>query len=184
MAGTDRSNRAQRRTPARPGRRIAEIGVAVALSLVLGFLSFVPFPQGGQVSLDMVPLILLARLRGLGTGVLAGVSYGLLHALQEPIVVHPVQGLLDYPVAFGLLGLAGALPAGPRWDLPGVALAVAARLGTHVLSGVLFLHLFLPVEQLPARPVVYSLLYNAGYLVPAGLLAGLFVPLLARGARR
>lgn len=132
----------------------------------------------------MVPLLLLARLRGVGPGILAGVCYGCLHALQEPILVHPVQGLLDFPIAFGVLGLAGLLPPGARWDLPGIGLAVTARFAAHVLSGVLFLHLFLPAVELPARPLVYSLGYNATYLVPAGLLSAVLVPVLARALRR
>ena len=185
MSGKDRHPGTELRQPlAHRGRRVAEIGITVALSLVLSFWSFAPVPQGGQVSLDLVPLLLLARLRGVGAGLLAGATYGLLHALQEPILVHPVQALLDFPVAFGLLGLAGALPSAPRWDVPAVVLGVAARYAAHVLSGVLFLHLFLPVQSMPASPLVYSLGYNATYLVPAGLVAVVLVPLLARGLRR
>jgi len=141
-------------------------------------------PQGGQVSLDLVPLILLARLRGLGPGMLAGATYGLLHALQEPILVHPVQALLDYPVAFGMLGLAGGLPPGPRWDVAGVVVGVTGRLSAHVLSGILFLHLFVPLDRLPGNPLAYALGYNATFLLPAGLVAALLVPLLARAWRR
>jgi len=185
VAGNDHPRTAEpHRQTVRGGRRVAEVGITVALSVVLGFWSFSPVPQGGQVSLDLVPVLLLARLRGPGPGILAGVTYGILHALQEPILVHPVQGLLDYPVAFGMLGLAGWLPPGPRWDVPGVLLGVSGRMAAHVLSGVLFLHLFVPVERLPGSPLTYALAYNATYLVPAGLLAALLVPLLARASRR
>jgi len=174
----------QRCSPARTGRRVAELGITVALSLVLGFWSFAPVPQGGQVSLDLVPLLVLSRLRGVAPGVLAGALYGSLHALQEPIILHPIQGFLDYPLAFSLLGLAGALPAGARWDIPGVVLGVGARLMAHVLSGVYFLHLFVPVDRMPESPLAYSLAYNATWLVPAGLLAMFLVPVLARAGRR
>ncbi len=185
MAGNDRPrSTGWHRQTVRHGRRVAEIGVTVALSVVLGFWSFSPVPQGGQVSLDLVPLLLLARLRGLAPGMLAGATYGVLHALQEPILVHPIQALLDYPVAFGLLGLAGGLPPGPRWDIPGVLLGVAGRLTAHVLSGILFLHLFLPLDRLPGNPLAYALGYNATFLLPAALLASLLVPLLARAWRR
>lgn len=173
----------ERRPPAGTGRRVAEIGITVALSLVLGFWSFAPVPHGGQVSLDLVPLLVLSRVRGLASGLVAGALYGALHALQEPIVLHPIQGFLDYPLAFGLLGVAGVLPPGGRWDVPGVILAVGARMVAHVLSGVFFLHLFVPVDQMPASPLLYSLIYNATWLVPAGLLAGLLVPILTRRAQ-
>ena len=171
-------------SPACTGRRVAELGITVALSLVLGFWSFAPAPQGGQVSLDLVPLLVLSRLRGATAGLLAGALYGSLHALQEPIILHPIQGFLDYPLAFSLLGLAGVLPPKASWDIPGVILGVGARLTAHVLSGVYFLHLFIPVDQIPASPLVYSLAYNATWLVPAGLLAAFLVPILARAGRR
>lgn len=154
--------------------------MAVALSLVLGLIPLWTMPNGGQISLDMVPLLVLARLRGAGLGVLAGACFGLLHLVQEPIMMHPVQVLLDYPVAFGCLGLAGLFPRTSLGDSLGTATAVAARFGCHVLSGVLFLHLFLPAAQLPASRLAFSLTYNAAYLLPSAAAALILVPLLLR----
>lgn len=136
-------------------------------------------PNGGQISLDMVPLLLLARLRGARVGVLAGVAFGVLHMVQEPYLLHPLQVLLDYPLAFGALGLAGLFPKGVGGDVLGVLTGVLVRFGFHVTSGVVFAHLFLPAgtEMTPLR---FSLAYNAAYLVPAGVLALFLVPLLRR----
>lgn len=164
----------------RTGRRTAEAGVAVALSLVLGLVPLWTMPNGGQISLDMVPILLLARLRGVRVGVLAGVAFGLLHMIQEPVLLHPGQVLLDYPLPYGALGLAGLFPKGAVGDVLGTVTALAARYALHVLSGVLFLHLFLPAAEMPVSPLVYSLLYNAAYLVPSGAAALLLVPLLRR----
>lgn len=175
-----------------------EIGVGVALSFVLGFFSLVPFPAGGQVSLDMVPILLLARLRGLRSGMLAGVVYGLLHIVQEPILFHPVQVLLDYPIAFGLLGLAGLFPthattaslahskqslASRCRDLAAIVLGVTARYAAHCLSGVIFIGLFLPSDKLPASPLAWSLTYNATFLLPSALICLLLVPILVQVLR-
>lgn len=135
-------------------------------------------PNGGQVSLDMVPLLLLARLRGAAVGLLAGVAFGLLHLVQEPVMLHPVQVLLDYPLAFGALGLAGLPARGPAGDLLGVLLGVTARFAFHVASGVLFAHLFLPPDTV--SPLQVSLAYNATYLVPSAAVALFLVPLLRR----
>ena len=89
------------------GRGIAEVGIAVALSLLLAFFNLPILPNGGQVSLDMLPIMLLALMRGSKRGISAGFVYGCLHSLQEPFVVHPLQFLLDYPLAYATLGLAG-----------------------------------------------------------------------------
>jgi len=90
---------------------IAEIAMALALSVVLGplFIMFVPLrmPQGGSFSLEMVPLLFVAVRRGVVPGVVTGALYGcvqLLPALQ-PFIYHPAQVLLDYPLAFAAVGL-------------------------------------------------------------------------------
>lgn len=47
-----------------PTKVIAEIGVAAALSWVLGMVKFFKMPQGGSVSLEMVPILYMAFTRG------------------------------------------------------------------------------------------------------------------------
>ena len=44
---------------------------------------------------------------GIRKGVLAGLVYGMLQFIQSPQVYEPMQVLLDYPIAFGGIGLAG-----------------------------------------------------------------------------
>ena len=48
----------------------------------------------------MVPIFVLALRRGLVPGMIAGAVYGCVDLLIDPFVVHPVQLLLDYPVAY------------------------------------------------------------------------------------
>ena len=40
-------------------------------------------------------------------GVFVGFVYGTLQALQDPWIIHPAQFLLDSPIAFSAVGLAG-----------------------------------------------------------------------------
>ena len=161
------------------GRSIYELGIAVALSLLLALFNLAPWPQGGQISLDMLPILLLARWRGWRAGTLAGVSYGLLHLLQEPVLLHPLQVLLDYPLAYGALGLAG-LPALRGHIYPALTLALGARFSCHFLSGLIFLPLFLPSENLPANPFLWSLAYNGSFLLLPGALMFFLVPPLSQ----
>ncbi|MBD0355302.1 MAG: energy-coupled thiamine transporter ThiT, partial [Rubrobacteraceae bacterium] len=91
----------------RDTRVLTEAALAIALAFVLGFVVLFKMPFGGSVSLEMIPLILLALRQGWKVGIVAGATYGLLDLAIDPYVVHPVQLLLDYPLAFGVLGLAG-----------------------------------------------------------------------------
>jgi thiamine transporter len=75
-----------------------------------------------------------------------------------------VQLLLDYPLAFGVLGLAGLFKPTVRGAILGATVAVLARFFCHFLSGVVFFASYAPDGW---NPFVYSAAYNAAYLVPS-----------------
>ncbi|WP_324668219.1 energy-coupled thiamine transporter ThiT [Geochorda subterranea] len=150
---------------------IAEGGVAAALSLALSYLKLFQMPQGGSVSLEMVPLFVYAARWGLWPGVAAGAASGLLQAMMGGYVVHWLQGLLDYPVAFGVLGVAGAFAAAEV----GVVVGSALRLAAHWLAGVAFFAEYAPAGQSAA---IYSLVYNLTYMLPEAVLSVVVVWLL------
>lgn len=178
-----------------------EIGLTVALSAVLSFISIWEMPQGGSVSLGMLPLFVLAILRGPLVGVLAGGLYGIVDFWVDPYPFHPLGVALDYPVAYALCGLAGLFAA--RWAaeadagrvgsalwsaaLPGIAVGALGRYAAHVLSGVIFFSSF--ARDAGQAPLVYSAAYNSFVLVSAvGCAIGAFavLPPLQRlyGSRR
>ena len=152
----------------RDSRVLTEAALAVALSFVLGFVVLFRMPYGGSVSLEMIPLIILALRQGWKVGVVAGAVYGLLNLATGPYVVHPVQFLLDYPLAFGALGLAGLFEPTVRGAVLGTTVAVMARFACHFLSGVVF---FASVAPEGWNPYLYSAAYNAAYLVPSLVIA-------------
>lgn len=152
------------KTQRTPAQLIAEGGVAAGLSLALSYLSLFRMPQGGSVSLEMVPLFIYAARWGLWPGVVAGVASGLLQAMLGGYVVHWAQGLLDYPVAFGVLGAAGAFASAEI----GVVVGSLLRLAAHWLSGVVFFAEYAPAGQSAA---LYSLVYNLTYMVPEALIS-------------
>jgi len=184
-------------------RILVEIALTVALCAVLNYVKVWQMPQGGSVSLDMLPLFVLALRRGPAVGVVAGVLFGVIDAALEPVIVHPVQFLLDYPIAFGAVGLAGLFAS--SWQtsarsgrigrgigvalVPAVLLGSAARYAAHVTSGVVFFGEYAPEGQ----PVIlYSAIYNSFVFVSAiacGIAAAAVLPALAklqpvdRGAR-
>ena len=152
----------------RDTRVLTEAALAIALSFVLGFVVLFKMPYGGAVSLEMIPLILLALRQGWKVGVVAGAAYGLLDLAIDPFVVHPVQLILDYPLAFGALGLAGLFKPTVRGAVLGTTVAVLARFACHFLSGVV---LFASVAPEGWNPYLYSAAYNAAYLVPSLVIA-------------
>ena len=159
-------------------RVYAEIGVAVALAAVLGQVRLFAMPQGGSVSLELLPIVFLAVRRGVAPALAAGVVYGFLQLmLPGAFVYHPLQALLDYPQAFGALATGGLILVGGWRSLAAAAaLACAARFVFHFLSGLIFFAEYAPEWE---APWLYSITYNALYLLPeAALTIVLLWPLL------
>ena len=86
---------------------LIEGALSVALSIVLSYIKLFSLPQGGSVSLSMLPLLVFALRRGGVLGMTAGAAAGFMHIFLGGYIVHPLQALLDYPVASAALGLAG-----------------------------------------------------------------------------
>jgi thiamine transporter len=161
--------------PVEPGSRnrvLAEAAVMVALSAALFNVKLFVFPEGGEVTLgSMTPIILLSLRRGAKVGAGAGVVLGMIVLYFEPFIYNvPWQVLLDYPLAYGALGLSGLVKGGggsAKKVSPALLLAPALGIGgrflCHFASGVIFFASYAPVGE---SPYVYSAIYNALYLVP------------------
>ena len=157
---------------------LTEAALAIALAVVLSFIKVFEMPMGGSISLEMFPLILLALRHGPVVGITAGVVYGLVDIITPPVFVfHPVQVLLDYPLAFGALGLAGFFRPTVRGAIIGATVAVLARFVCHYLSGVVFFASYAPENW---NPYLYSAAYNGAYLVPSLVIAAVVVVVLLR----
>ena len=138
---------------------IAEASVIVALSTALSFVILFQMPQGGSVTAaSMVPLLWISVRRGLRVGLFTSTVYGLVQFAAGPFVFHPIQVLLDYPIAFGALGLAGLFRSHP---LIGSSVGIGGRFFFHFLSGFVFFATYAPEG---INPILYSALYNGGYL--------------------
>ena len=139
---------------------IAEIVVFVALATVLSYIKIFSLPQGGSVTAaSMVPILWLALRRGPKVGLFAATVYGLVQLLIQPYIFHPAQVLLDYPIAFGFLGLAGFFQ---KHSFIGVNIGIIGRFLAHFLSGIIFFGDYAPEGM---HPAIYSVAYNGGYLL-------------------
>lgn len=169
-------------------RVLAEIGLTIALAAVLNMAKIWHMPMGGTVSFVLLPLIVLALRRGPAIGLLAGLLYGFVDFFidfQPPITW--AQPLLDYPVAYGLVFLAGlASPAWKRavvdgnkrraawWVLVACLLAIPGRYAAHTLSGIIFF-----AQYAEWQPVwAYSAVYNLYVPISGALAAIVALPLM------
>ncbi|MDE5728761.1 MAG: energy-coupled thiamine transporter ThiT [Clostridia bacterium] len=124
-------------------RSIALAGVCIAMSFVLSYVKLWRMPQAGSVTfVSMLPVMLYAYIYGTKKGVLVGFIYGLMQAMQDPWIIHPAQFLLDYPIAYAMVGFAGAFSSIKALKFPQVKFALGAILAgslrflSHVLAGV------------------------------------------------
>ncbi len=159
---------------------IAEATTLIALSSALYYTSriYLPFlhlPEGGSITVaSMVPLFWFSLRRGLRWGAEACTVYGLVHIALSGEVYYPTQILLDYPLAFGALGLAGAFRKRP---LVGVAVGMAGRFVFHFISGIVF---FAAYAWPGWSPILYSAAYNASYLVPEFIISAIVMYIIVK----
>jgi thiamine transporter len=121
----------------------------------------------------MIPVFYIAARHGGMAGCLTGLLMGLGQLFFGPYIVHPAQLVLDYPLAFALIGVGGFIPARNLFlTEAGIVLGSLLRYASHVVSGVIFFSEYAPEGS---NVWVYSLGYNASYLVPQVILALIIV---------
>jgi thiamine transporter len=161
-------------------RILTETIIMVALAGALYLIKIFTLPQGGSITLgSMVPIFLLALRRGARIGIIGGIAFGLVALVEDvyvgvEVIFYPAQVILDYPLAFGLLGLSGLFKKIP---VLGVGVGIAARFCSHFVSGVLFFASYAPAG---VSSYVYSALYNAGFLIPEFVITAALMIVLVR----
>lgn len=203
-------------------KRLTESAMLLAMAIVLELVSksFIPeMPFGGQITLvSMLPVVLISYRHGVKWGLVSGLCYALIEmvigaktvaAAFQPgyfgdgtmILNALIMCLLDYILAFSLLGLGGIFRN--KIKNPGLSLmcgslvALGARYLAHVLSGYILFsgwaEWFFTQDGFPAWGAklvqsltpgvlgwVYSLVYNGMYMVPELILTALASLLIAR----
>ena len=156
-------------------RTITCSAMCITLSTILSYVKLVQMPQGGTVTaFSMLFIVLIGYWFGPAAGILAGVAGGLLQLAIDPFVIHPMQLLMDYPLAFGALGLSGFFrnmlknntlgPSRIRFDglCIGYVVASLARWLMGFLSGLIFFSEYAG----NMNPAVFSAVYNISYILP------------------
>lgn len=173
---------------------LVECAVMVALATVLSMLKIYDAPLGGSVTLfSMVPIILVALRHGFVWGSSTAFVYSLTQLLLGLSAVAYVPTpvgivlcvLLDYIVAFTVLGLAGSFKKVFSKPLAGVitgiVLACLLRYVSHVFSGAIVWYEITKTGGWndyvnKVGMWTYSLVYNAQYMVPETLITLVAAP--------
>lgn len=146
-------------------KKLAVCAVCIALAFLLNQVTLFRMPQGGSITpASMLFITLAGYWLGPVYGILAGVSKGLLDTITGAYVVHPIQYLLDYPLAFGMLGISGFFRKFNHGLQIGYIIGVLGRLVMVFTSGLVFFADIAGMGLLPAA--VFSFTYNITYIGP------------------
>lgn len=156
-------------------RMICEAAVMVALAIILGQLRLYRWPNGGSITLAILPLVFFAIRHGMGWGFLAGFVFGALdYVVGQGISIDWTTIICDYFLAYGLLGLGAGLFKGRKWGACWGTLAGGTLMFlSSYLIGVFVWGKWMPDEFLGltmTTPWFYSFLYNISWAGPCVIL--------------
>ncbi|QOQ54229.1 energy-coupled thiamine transporter ThiT [Bacillus amyloliquefaciens] len=177
--------------------RLIEIAIMTGAAVILDIVSgmFLRMPQGGSVSIMMIPIFLISFRWGVKAGLTTGLLTGIVQiAIGNLFLQHPVQLFLDYIAAFAVLGFSGLFASGVResalakkrgaliaFVIGGVFIGSVLRYAAHTVSGAVFFGSYAPKGT---SVWIYSLVYNATYMIPSFILSAIVLILLFMTAPR
>lgn len=147
-------------------KALSYMALFVAMHIVLEYLfKIIPAqPQGGNITLSLLPIFLCAYLMGPGYGIIVGlVCAGVQFALGLAVFYGPWSVLLDYVAPLAVLGIAPLfknVKLGNMTVYTGIIVAMICKYFIHVLSGAWLFGAYAPKNM---NPWIYSLSYNAIY---------------------
>ena len=157
-------------------RTLTECALMIALATALSFFTLRLVPNGGSVTLaSMAPILFLSFRYPLKWSLLAAVAFAGIQMLTD-FHVPPVQDVLSFALVIGLdylLAIRNRYGAAAA----GTVLVLLLRYACHVASGILIWDSYAPPDQ----PVwLYSVVYNATYMVPELLITTAVMLLLTK----
>lgn len=153
--------------------------MAIALATVISVVIKLPsLPNGGSVTLmSMLVISLVGYWYGPAIGLTAAIAYSILQMITGFYMVHPLQLLLDYPLAFGALGLSGFFCNAKHGLLKGYLVGVTGRFLMHEISGLLFYTEYVTSLKGNMTAIWASTAYNLSYILPEAVLTIIIISL-------
>lgn len=168
-------------------KQLVFCAMAIALAFVTSYIRIYEMPWGGSVTLcSMLFIVLAGNWYGVQTGILVGLTYGILQFIQEPYVLSFFQVCCDYVLAFAALGVAGFFAKSTNGLLKGYIAAVIARGAFHALGGYLYWMDYMPDTFPQSLKSVYPIVYNYSFLLVEAVITIIIisVPAVAKGLGR
>ncbi len=160
-------------------RILAEAALMVAAAAVLSVIQLPgPWVNGGSITLcSMLPICVVSFRHGIKWGLLSGFAFGILQMMFGisglrgiSLTTFVLSVLMDYLLAFTVLGLAGIFRnriAKPSISFAaGASVAIFLRFLCHFISGCVVWDSLVTVEGIHWAGILYSLQYNASYMLP------------------
>lgn len=152
-------------------KKIVFSAALIALATISAdFLSF-HMPVGGSVTVFSMLLVCLAGFWfGPRVGISAAIVHGLIQFISNPYVIHPVQVILDYFLAFGSLGLSGFFHNKKNGLILGYSVGVLGRFVFSTISGMIFYTEYVGVLNEDLAALWAGVAYNLSYMLPEYIL--------------
>ena len=170
--------------------KLCESAVLVALSTALIWVKFEIGAFGGSIDFVMIPLFIIAYRNGLSYGIASGLVFGFIKCLIGGGIGWGLPSvLLDYVLAYGAVGIAGIFKR-KIWAIElSTFIGCVARFLVHFISGVTIYMITAPTEIESigvtfSNPVLYSIVYNAIYMLPNTVIAVVVMALLRSPLKR
>lgn len=149
--------------------------MAMALATVTSMIKLFDAPMGGSVTLcSMLFIVLIGYWYGPKVGILTGVAYGILQLVIDPYILSLPQMIVDYPLAFGALGISGFFANSKNGLQKGYLAGIFGRWVFAFLSGCIF---FAYYAWEGWNPAVYSAVYNLSYIGIEGVITLIIISL-------
>ena len=149
-------------------RALTEGAIFAALAQILSYLKLFELPQGGSVTVAMLPIFVYCVRWGIGPGMMASFLFGLLHLLLSGAYAWGWQSILgDYLIAYTVLGLAGLFYKNKNGFFLGILVGGLARFLVHYVVGATVWAEYMPETFFGLTmhsPWFYSFLYNGSYM--------------------
>ncbi|ARE42565.1 energy-coupled thiamine transporter ThiT [Lacticaseibacillus paracasei] len=155
---------------------ILETAIIAAFAMALTYIPHTTGVSAIELNYGLIPIAVLAMRRGLVPAAWAGFVWGILDLILRGIgggsVLNPLQGILEYPIAFTLVGLMGLTFASFQkaargsekvkasgYAFAGIIIGTFAKYFIHFIAGVVFWGAYAPKGT---NVWVYSLIVNGG----------------------
>ena len=150
-------------------RCLCEAAIMIALAQILGYLKLYELPQGGSITLSMLPIFLFCSRWGFGPGMLASFAFSLLQLFLDGAYAWVWQSIVgDYILGFTVLGFAGIFRGKDSSIFLGTVVGSAARFLVHYVVGATVWAEYMPENffgMTMTTPWFYSALYNGFYML-------------------